>query len=1642
VAPPSRSRKLTIEQLETRLTPAGITLSAGVPNWTSLGPTAIDGGQVATTQLENPVIGAVTCVAPQPGNPNIAFIGTTNGGIWKSTNFGSTPTAGTAPSWQPLTDQYPSLSISCIAFSPLDSSQKTLFAGTANVSNGKFNGVITRNGDDGLLMTTDGGASWTVVGQDVFNSNLSQRDIRAVVPTMATTPQGQIVLVAASDGLWQGVVSADGLNSQWTLIRAGLPVGGVTDLLADPNPVKAHRFYAAVPGAGVFGTNDDGSTWTICSTGLFVPGSTTLAGTNNIKLAASFAGAHTTLFVGLVTPVTLPSGGIGGGALAAVFRDTRGGDGVDNDHFQGADDLGEISWTTVALMNGLPAPPVNTGAQGNVNFSISADPTTPVFVYVAGDTFIDAPFEGTVFQGSAVAHVWTPVSRTGAFNTGTAPHADSRSMTFDAMGRLVETDDGGIYALTTPQLFGGTWSSLNGNLANTEVTSMAFDAVRGTVLVGNQDTGAANQRSGSTTYDEIGGIFGVDGDGGNQAWDPVNDFRYSMGDDFSNFTRVNSFDIQSPVLLAAPSALVPPQLAFLSGLNAADAATIGTGFIVPPFALNTIDPNSMLIGLNGLYESVGTRGDTIKDISTKLVLPGTTTPVLGSAKPPRVAAVAYGGIRNGVNDSALAYVALTDGSLWLRTGSVNNNFTLLTSYTGDAVRQIAVDPDNANNVFVVSRNGVFASHDSGQTWSDITGSLKDPAILQPLPPAGPLPTLVDPELNTIAIIKQSGSNGLLVGGAHGVYRLDPGSSTWTKFGANLPDVPVSDLVYVRGTDTLFAATFGRGVWRLSGAASAFAVEPELLVAGTSADDVILLRRDAKNPLLLDVSLNGAMLRQVPIAALERIDVSGGDGNDTLVVDSAFGPIAVADGINFDAGTGTNNTVQLSGVNQGTDLYCDPIAHMYTADPNSSDSTSQITFGDRYRAPLGQQFGTVVQTVNLHSVQSIMDFVTPLDPSQLLKPPAAPFGLTVTASQAADTIVLGDSPNAGVPQVQISVPSLGRTYATLIFGSKTSLDIEGDPDPLIGGGDNITIAMTQNNVGLQQVQVHGGPGVDTINLPSVIVPTIVSGGRGTDIINVGSSGSLTAHLSTIVAPLAIHGDTDGATLNVNGAGGFFVSGTGLTGSLDAQTITGFALGTSAINYDGATIVNLTLGGGNDTVNVLGTASGATTNINTSSGSDTIRVVGNTALAAPLSALAGVLNVDGGTGSSSVFLPELDILSVDNSRDTTGRSGSLLNNFVRVGVGGEVGYSHMEGLTVSLPTRAQSTLLIAGTHTGATTINGGDLADTFDVIGIAGNTTIHTGGSGDFVMVGSNAPNFGGVLTAITAPLTIDGGTNATGSDVLFVDNTGDLAGLGGAVTFDNTTRQGTVNGLGMAQGIQYGAFELVEVFAPKSVVQPPLVNPNSGTQVIVNALGLAINGTDGNDHIRISRVVDADGVHAVFQINGQTYSVGYVNGHTIVVHAGAGNDEVIMDDSVGTHWTAQFYGERGNDHLVGSAANDTLDGGDGNDLLEGGGGDDALIGGDGNDVLRGQDGNDSLDGGKGNDVLDGGAGDDLLIGGPGHDVFIGGPGTDHIVAGDGKVDVIVVDTLDALVSIDARDRLRRVASWNIVWDRDGDDDGSQ
>lgn len=454
--------------------------------WVAEGPGPGINGQ-ENVPPNDQITGAIQAVAVDPSNANNMYVGTVNGGIWKTTNA-----TAANPTWTPQTDNFPSLSIGAIEYDPLDGTHQTLIAGIGHYSSfGAVGGSL-----NGLLYTTNGGTTWT----QLTNANLLGQDFASVAA------RGSILL-AASDSTWgggggNGLYRSIDSGASFTLISGtnGLPAGSVSDLVGDP--LTPTTFYASVVGAGVgvYKSTDSGATWTNVSTGITGLGGTT----RRIEMAVYHVGATTSVFVGVLNALGSPNGT----QLVGVFRSLNG--------------------AAFASMD-VPSPNPNSGGQGDVHFAIAAEPSNPNIVYIAGDSGNRYREDASLAAGSQATQI----------DSTTSPHPDNRDMIVMANGDLVDTTDGGIFRLSTPTTNTGTWSSLIGNLAVFEFHDIAYDAISHVIIGGAQDNGTLDQQStGSQTWDHPG--FGDGGDvlvdnvtlaGSNQS------IRYFSSQNLGGFTR-------------------------------------------------------------------------------------------------------------------------------------------------------------------------------------------------------------------------------------------------------------------------------------------------------------------------------------------------------------------------------------------------------------------------------------------------------------------------------------------------------------------------------------------------------------------------------------------------------------------------------------------------------------------------------------------------------------------------------------------------------------------------------------------------------------------------------------------------------------------------------------------------------------------------------------------------------------------------------------------------------------------------------------------------------------------------------------------------------------------------------------------------
>lgn len=108
------------------------------------------------------------------------------------------------------------------------------------------------------------------------------------------------------------------------------------------------------------------------------------------------------------------------------------------------------------------------------------------------------------------------------------------------------------------------------------------------------------------------------------------------------------------------------------------------------------------------------------------------------------------------------------------------------------IKSIAVDPKDPNIVYAgTSWDGTYRSADGGQTWT--MGSGPDGAYS--------------------IIVNKSNPNEVIVGGGGGIYRSTDRGLTWTDISEGLIDKNITHLEFHAASRTLFAGTYGAGIWK-------------------------------------------------------------------------------------------------------------------------------------------------------------------------------------------------------------------------------------------------------------------------------------------------------------------------------------------------------------------------------------------------------------------------------------------------------------------------------------------------------------------------------------------------------------------------------------------------------------------------------------------------------------------------------------------------------------------------------------------------------------------------------------------------------------------------------------------------------------
>jgi len=205
--------------------------------------------------------GRIGDIAVNPQQPYEWYVAVASGGLWKTTNNGTT--------WSPIFDDQPSFSIGCVTLDPKN--PKVVWVGT-----GENNSQRSVSWGDGVYKSLDGGSSWKRMG-------LAKSE--HIGKILIDPRNSQVAYVAAQGPLWsaggeRGLYKTTDGGESWTCVLAISEHTGVSDVVFDPqNP---DVLYAAAyqrrrhvwtlhdggPESAIHLSRDGGATWRKLDKGL------------------------------------------------------------------------------------------------------------------------------------------------------------------------------------------------------------------------------------------------------------------------------------------------------------------------------------------------------------------------------------------------------------------------------------------------------------------------------------------------------------------------------------------------------------------------------------------------------------------------------------------------------------------------------------------------------------------------------------------------------------------------------------------------------------------------------------------------------------------------------------------------------------------------------------------------------------------------------------------------------------------------------------------------------------------------------------------------------------------------------------------------------------------------------------------------------------------------------------------------------------------------------------------------------------------------------------------------------------------------------------------------------------------------------
>jgi photosystem II stability/assembly factor-like uncharacterized protein len=694
--------------------------------------------------------------APAKAHQRTLYVGARTGGLWKTTNGGTT--------FDLVTEKDGITSIGAVAVAPSNSEIVWLGGGDASNTRSAYWG-------DGVYKSTDGSKTWQLMGL---------RDSHHISRIVIHPTNPDIVWIAAMGHLGtpnseRGVYkTTDGGRTWKQVLYTGDTVGAI-DLIRDPRDPNVlyvamyecqrypWRLMDGGPGSGIYKTTDGGTKWQRLFAGL--PGGA--VGRIGIDLCRTKPGVIYAVIDNRNSRPATPEEQRSGRGNSAPTRLIGG-------EVYRSDDAGQ-NWRKQSAASD------DVSRKSGYAFNqIRVDPNNTEKIYVTGSNLINSNDGGKTWigLGRGSANERPPFRRAfGDFRTLWIDPEDS--------DRMIAGSDGGVFA----SYDGGKTSDHFSNLPLGEVYAIGLDMDSPYhVYAGLQDhenwRGPVNGPSGSVGIEDW--VTTGIGDGMYNEPDPNGRWLYNT-QEFGKPARVDQ-ELHTRTIITPTRPL-------------------GQAFLrsnwIAPIKISPHDSSTIYYGAQVLLRSKD-RGDHWEEISpdlttndpAKISQPGDSIQhctITTLAESPKQAGVIWTG-----SDDGKVQVTRDAGAHWFDAtakiaqagGSANAWVTRVYPSRFEAGTAYVTKSNRRGDDF---RAFVFRTTDFGATWTSLAATL----------PVFGANVIVEDTVNP---------NLLFMGNDIGVYVSFDRGVKWQPLKANMPVVPVHDLLVHPREGDLVAGTFGRGIW--------------------------------------------------------------------------------------------------------------------------------------------------------------------------------------------------------------------------------------------------------------------------------------------------------------------------------------------------------------------------------------------------------------------------------------------------------------------------------------------------------------------------------------------------------------------------------------------------------------------------------------------------------------------------------------------------------------------------------------------------------------------------------------------------------------------------------------------------------------